>query len=147
MKIKEPNCWVVLDTESGETVSWSTWRYVDSSNSCWPYDQNCRLNTCAGSFHHVRFHGAVAVVTKISFCCWWVHVSQHVNCPSKLMRSNLHWSCPLRHPFSVSVVLVQRHGACLFCWAVLPRMNLFYVCPSHQKVLRDKKKLSINILS
>jgi len=23
----------------------------------------------------VRFHGAVAVVTKVSFCWWWVHVS------------------------------------------------------------------------
>jgi len=26
-------------------------------------------------FHDVRFHGAVAVVTEISFCWWWVHVS------------------------------------------------------------------------
>jgi len=31
------------------------------------------------SSHEVRFHWAVAVVTKISFCWWWVHVSQHVN--------------------------------------------------------------------
>ena len=30
-------------------------------------------------FHNVRFHGVVAVVTKISFCWWWVSVSQHVN--------------------------------------------------------------------
>jgi len=26
-------------------------------------------------FHDVRFRGAVAVVTKISFCRWWVHVN------------------------------------------------------------------------
>ena len=35
-------------------------------------------------FHDVRLHGAVAVVTKISFCWWWVHVSQHVNFSSVL---------------------------------------------------------------
>ena len=33
-------------------------------------------------FHDVRFRGAV--VTKISFCWWWVHVSQHVNFSSVL---------------------------------------------------------------
>jgi len=25
--------------------------------------------------HDVRFHRTVAVITKISFCWWWVHVS------------------------------------------------------------------------
>ena len=35
-------------------------------------------------FHDVRFHGAVAVVTKISFCWWWAHVSRHVNFSSVL---------------------------------------------------------------
>ena len=62
--------------------------------------------------------------------------------PSKLMRSNLTWSPPLRHPFSISIVLVQSHEACPFCWAVLSRMNLFYVGPSHQKVLGMKKNSS-----
>ena len=27
-------------------------------------------------FHDVRYHRAVAVVTEISVCRWWVHVSQ-----------------------------------------------------------------------
>ena len=35
-------------------------------------------------FHIVRFQGAFPVVTKISFCWWWVHVSQHVNFSSVL---------------------------------------------------------------
>ena len=61
-------------------------------------------------------------------------------CPSKLMRSNL----PYFSPLSISLVLVQSHGACLFCWAALSHMHLFYVCPSHQKDL--VMKLSINIL-
>ena len=34
--------------------------------------------------HSVRFHGVVAVITKISFCWWWVHVRQHVNLSSVL---------------------------------------------------------------
>jgi hypothetical protein len=29
-------------------ISWSTRRYVYSSNSCWPYNQNCQRNSCAG---------------------------------------------------------------------------------------------------
>jgi len=62
------------------------------------------------------------------------------------MRSNLPWSSPLCHPFSISVVLVQSHWACPFCWAALSHKNLFYVCPNHQKSLGDEKKLSINIL-
>jgi hypothetical protein len=31
------------------------------------------------TFHDVRFLGEVAVITKISFFWWWVHVSEHVN--------------------------------------------------------------------
>jgi len=30
-------------------------------------------------FHVVRFHMVITVVTKISFCWWWVHISQCVN--------------------------------------------------------------------
>ena len=86
--------------------------------------------------HDVRFHGAVAVVTKIFFCC-----------PSKLMQSNLLWSTPICHPFSVPVVLVHSHKACLFCWAILSHMNLFYVLTKSLKSLGDEKKLSINVLS
>ena len=48
MKITESNCWVLLDPENGKTVSWSTWSYIDSSNSCWPYNLNCQWNPCAG---------------------------------------------------------------------------------------------------
>ena len=48
MKITESNCWVLLDPEGGKTVSWFTWSYVDSSNSCWPYDLKGRQNPCAG---------------------------------------------------------------------------------------------------
>ena len=48
MKITESNCWVLLDTGGGKTVSWSTWGYADPSNSCWPYDLDCRRNPCAG---------------------------------------------------------------------------------------------------
>ena len=102
------------------------------------------------TFHDVRCHGVVAVITKISFCWWWVHVIHSacklLVCPSNLMRSNHPWSSSLHHSFSVSVVLVQSHRACVVCWAVLSPMNLFYICPSHQEVLGDEKKLSMNIL-
>jgi len=47
MKITESNCWVLLDPGGGKTVSWSTWGYVDPSNSCWPYNLKCRRNPCA----------------------------------------------------------------------------------------------------
>jgi hypothetical protein len=45
----------------------------------------------------------------------------------------------LPHSFSF---LVQSQGTCLLCWAVLYRMNLFYVCFSHQKVLTMKRNCS-----
>ena len=62
----------------------------------------------------------------------WLHA-----CPflPKLMQSNLPWSSTLLHPFSLLFVSVQSHGACLFRWAVLSGVNLFYTWPSHQKVL------------
>jgi hypothetical protein len=46
---------------------------------------------------------------------------------------------------TVSVFLVQSQGTRPLCWAVLYRMNLFYVCFSHQS-LRDENKLFTNIL-
>ena len=148
MKITVSNCWVLLDPECVKTVSWSTWRYVDSSSSFWLYDQNCRRNPRAGwPFHDFRFYGAVAVVTKISFCWWCVHVSMWTSClsfQSNAVKPPLVLLC---HPFSISVVLVQSQGACLFCWAVLYRLNLFYVCSSKKKnSLGNEKKLSVNIL-
>lgn len=42
--------------------------------------------------------------------------------------------------------LVQSQGVCLFCWAVLYRINLFYVSLSHLKVLAINKQLSVSIL-
>jgi len=119
MKITEPNCWVLLDPEGGKTVSWSTWSYVNSSNSCWPYNLKCRRNPFAGytvprceasrggCCHHRNF--LLPVVAPCSSAC------KLLVCPSKLMRSDLPWSAPLCHPFSVSVFLVQSRGACLFC--------------------------------
>ena len=35
-------------------------------------------------FHIVKFHRVVAVITKISFFWWWVHVSQCLNFSSIL---------------------------------------------------------------
>ena len=67
MKITESICWVLLDPGGGKTVKWSTWGYVDRSNSCWPYDLKCRQNPCAsytiprceaswgGCCHHKNF--------------------------------------------------------------------------------------------
>jgi hypothetical protein len=40
---------------------------------------------------------------------------------------------------TVSVFLVQSQGACLFCWAILYHMHLFYVSFSHQKGLVMKR--------
>jgi len=66
-------------------------------------------------------------------------------CPSKLMWSNLPWSSPLRHPFSVSVVLVQSWGMSVLLGCAVP--HEFILCLSKSsKSLGDEKKLSINIL-
>ena len=65
---------------------------------------------------------------------------KYLVCPSKLMWSNFPWSSPLCRPLSISVFLVQSQRACLFCWAVLSRMNVFFISVSRQK------KLSINNL-
>jgi len=42
--------------------------------------------------------------------------------------------------------LVWSQGACRFYWAVLYRINLFYVSLSHQKVWAMNKQLSVSIL-
>ena len=142
-KITESNGWVLLDPEDGLTTLWSTWIYVDSSNSCWPCDQNCRHNPCAGcnipqcevswgSRCHQKNFLLLVVGPCYSTCKLLVR-------SSKLMWSNVPWSTPLCHPFSISVVLVQRQRACLFCKAKLCHMNLFYVCPSHKKFLGWKE--------
>jgi len=104
-------------------------KVVDSSNSCWPYNQNFLYSPCAdcttpwcevsrGSLSSQKFPsagGGSMLACKLLFC------------PSKLMQSNLSWTSPLCHSFSVSVVLVHSHGACHFYWAILSHMNLFYV--------------------
>jgi len=94
-------------------------------------------------FYNVRFHGAVVVVTKISFCWWWVHVGQHLNFQTNVVKPPL--VLTLCHPFSVSVVLVQSHGSCLLLGHTVP--HEFILCLSKSsKSLGDEKKLSVNIL-
>jgi hypothetical protein len=87
----------------------------------------------------------VVVVTKISFCWLWVQVSMqtfHLFFQTNAVKPPLVFT--LMSPlFSLS--FWSSHGACLFCWALLSSMNLFYICPSHQKV-GDERKLSVNIL-
>jgi hypothetical protein len=99
-------------------------------------------------FHDVRFHGAVAVVTKISFCCWWVHVSQHVNLSSVLQTNAV--KPPLVLTLMSLLFIFSWFGSksrgMSFYWTILYRMSLFYVCPKLSKSLGDEKKLSINIL-
>jgi hypothetical protein len=46
----ESICWVLLDWEGGKTILWPTWRYIDSSNNCWPYNQNCRHTPCSSLY-------------------------------------------------------------------------------------------------
>jgi len=105
---------------------------VTNISSCWWW---VRIS------HHVNLlsllpHGAVAV-TNISFCCWCVHVSQHINfClsfQSNAVKPPL--VLTLMSPLFNFSCFDPKSGACLFCWAMLTRMNLFYVCPSYQKVL------------
>jgi len=89
--------------KGGKTILWSTWSYINSSNSCWPCDQNCWHNPC-GSYtvpwcevsqgsccHHKNFL-LLVVGPYLSACKLLV-------CPSKLMWSNLPCSSPLCHPF------------------------------------------------
>jgi len=149
MKITVSNCCILFDPGGWKTILWSIWRYVASSNSCWSYDQNFQRNPCAvctilrcevsrgGCCCHKNF--LLLVVGPCYSAC------KLLICPSKLMHSNLPWSSPLCHLFSVSIVLVQSHRARLFCWVILPRMSLFYVCRGHQTVLGMERK-SINIL-
>ena len=61
-KITEFNCWVLLDPEGGKTILWSTWGYVDSSNSCWTYNQNCRRTPRA----------SLCRSTMWGFTGWWL---------------------------------------------------------------------------
>jgi len=127
------NCWVLLNPEGGKIISWSTSRYVDSSNSWWPYDQNCQCNPCAGCtiprcevspggyFRHKNF--LLLVVGACYAAC------KLLVCPSKLMRSNLPWPSPLHYPYPISALLVESHGACLSFGPYCPAK--FDICPSH----------------
>jgi hypothetical protein len=143
MKITESICWVLLDPEARKTISWSTWRCVDTSNSCWPYGQKCRRNPCAGytvprlepsrlvCCHHKNF------LLLMAGPCY--SACKHLVYPSKLTRSNFPWSSPICRPLSISVFLVQSQRACLFCWAVHSRMKVFFVSVSRQKILAMKR--------
>ena len=132
MKVTESNCWILLDPEVGKTVSWFTWKYVNFWNSCWPHDQNCRQLYCSIFWGFTEqllsSHKLPSAGFESMLAC------KLLICPSKLMQSNLLWSSPFHYPFSFSVVLVQSHGASLFCWAILSCMNLFYVCPSEKSL-------------
>jgi hypothetical protein len=65
--LRVSNCWVLLDPEGGKTISWSTWRYIDSSNNCWPYDQNYWHNPCAGCNIHDVSRGGCCHHKKFPF--------------------------------------------------------------------------------
>ena len=100
-------------------------------------------------FHDVRFHGAVAV-TKISFCWWWVHVSQYVNL-SPVLPNLCGQTSPSPHPnitpfqFQLFWSKVTRHTRIS---SVGPHcLTRFYLTSVQTiKSLGDEKKLSINIL-
>ena len=51
-------------------------------------------------------------------------------CPSKLMRSNLPLSSPLRHPFSVSAVLVQSRGMSFLLGHTVPHKFIWRLSKS-----------------
>jgi hypothetical protein len=74
-----------IDSGGGKTISWllegmSTHR-IAVSHKIRMVDIT---HVPAVPLHDVTFHWVVADVTAISFCGWWVHVSQHVNFSSVL---------------------------------------------------------------
>jgi len=91
-------------------------------------------------FHDVRFHGVVAVITEISFCWLWVHVSMETSCPSFQTNAvKLPLVLTRTSPLFSFICFGSKSQGMSFLLAVLPHMNLFYVCPSHQKVLGMKR--------
>ena len=109
------------------------------SNSCWPYDLNCRRTPCA-SLYRSMMSGFLLLVVSL---CWSACIL--LICPSKPTQSNLPSSVPIRLLFSISIFLVQSQRVCLFCLAVPYCMSLFSLSLIHLKVFA-MKKLSINSL-
>ena len=98
-------------------------------------------------FYDVRFHGAVAVATKISFCWWWVHVSQHVNFSS-------FWTNAVKPPLVLTLTSSLFNFSCFgpksqdisfLLGRTVPHEFILRLLKS-SKSLGDEKKLSINIL-
>jgi hypothetical protein len=75
------NCWVLLDRENWK----SNFMFCLKVRSTHQIAVSHMIRTVdithvpVVPFHDVRFHTVDAVVTKISFCSWWVHVSLHLN--------------------------------------------------------------------
>ena len=98
--------------------------------------------------HDVRFHGVVAVIKKISFCWWWVHVSQHVNFSMSFQTNAvkppliLTLTSPL---FNFSSFGQKSLDMSLLLGHTVPQEFILRLSKS-SKSLGDEKKLSINIL-
>ena len=92
-------------------------------------------------FHGVRFHRMLPVFTKISLYGWWSDVSQHVASHLSFQTNAL--KTPLVLILLPSLFNLScfgpKSGACLFFWALLFFVNVFYICPSHKKVLGMKR--------
>jgi hypothetical protein len=77
------NCWVLFDRENWKS-NFAFHLKVRSTHRIAVSHMIRTVNithVLVVPFHDVRFHRVYAVVTKISFCLWWVHVSLHLNCP------------------------------------------------------------------
>jgi len=85
MKIMVSSSWVLLHPESGKQcrgpLEVTSTRRIAVGHTIRIVDLTHVLVVL---FRDVRFHRTVAVVTKISFCWWWVHICQHVNFSSVL---------------------------------------------------------------
>ena len=149
MKITESNCWVLLDPEGGKTISWSTWRYTDSLNSCWPYNQKCWRNPSAGytvpqcevsqgsCCHHKNF--LLLVVGP------YFSARKLLICASKLMQSPplvFTLTSPL---FNFSCFGPKSWGVSSLLGRTIPHEFILRLSKS-SKSLGDGKNLSINIL-
>jgi len=99
-------------------------------------------------FDDVRFHRAFAVITKVFFCWWWVHISQNVNflsvlpnyCGQTSLSPRPYVTCFQSQLFRSKIRVMF-----FLLGHIVP--HEFILCLSKStKSLGDKKKLSINIL-